>query len=87
MGKGFAVTVCIFVMRTRLTCVPSMAATPACDGSLIYMLTVALCRLKQETTSPEPREPEFMHHNIGGRDFVLDARYTELKCVVRLVGC
>lgn len=38
-------------------------------------------RLKQETVSPEPREPEFMHHNIGGRDFVLDARYVELKCV------
>lgn len=44
-------------------------------------------RLKQETVSPEPREPEFMHHNIGGRDFVLDARYTELKCVCPALPC
>lgn len=40
-----------------------------------------ILRLKQETASPEPREPELMHHNIGGRDFILDSRYTELKYV------
>jgi len=40
----------------------------------------AIARLKQETGSPEvSRVPEFTHHSIGGRDFVLESRYTELK--------
>lgn len=40
----------------------------------------AIARLKQETGSPEvSRVPEFTHHSIGGRDFVMDSRYTELK--------
>jgi hypothetical protein len=30
------------------------------------------------------RVPEFTHHSIGGRDFVMDSRYTELKYVLVL---
>eukprot|EP00624_Nannochloropsis_granulata_P007311 evm.model.NODE_7120_length_16464_cov_72.988220.4 len=39
-----------------------------------------IARLKQETSSPAVlRLPEVTHHSIGGRDFVIDSRYAELK--------
>lgn len=37
-------------------------------------------RLAQDSATPEPSyEPEFFHHNVAGRDFHLDSRYTDLK--------
>ncbi len=45
-----------------------------------------IARLKQETSSPAVlRLPEFTHHSIGGRDFVIDSRYAELKYVFTFV--
>ncbi|GAB5029705.1 cmgc mapk protein kinase [Nannochloropsis oceanica] len=39
-----------------------------------------IARLKQETSLPQASQlPEFIHHSVGGRDFVVDSRYTDLK--------
>lgn len=42
-----------------------------------------IARLKQETSLPQASQlPEFIHHSVGGRDFVVDSRYTDLKYVI-----
>jgi hypothetical protein len=52
---------------------------PACAACRRLVCVVWVYRLAQDTATPESHEPEFFHHNVAGRDFHLDSRYTDLK--------
>lgn len=58
--------------------IASLQRAPHVNGWCVWMW-VWVYRLAQDTATPESHEPEFFHHNVAGRDFHLDSRYTDLK--------